>query len=472
MSAIKNSGTGLLQENKINEVLTRGVSEFIDPDGAFKKKLLAKVAGAYPKDIIVKFGIDPTRPDIHLGHAVVLRKLRALQDLGCKAIFLIGDYTAQIGDPIGRSKTRPEIEQKAVEENLKTYLEQGIKILRTEPEVFSWIRNSDWFTAVTDLYFPPGSRIDITIDGQQIKGADANSFVAKAATFDQTRMQRALTKEVTVITLRNFLWALRSVTHAALIERDLFKQRIEHREELFMHEMMYPVLQGLDSVALANIYGSCDLEVGGSDQTFNMLMGRHIMKNQPERMGTQAVLAFELLEGLDGKEKMSKSLDNYIGITEAPSQMYGKAMSIPDSLLIRYFELCTYETLDEIKEIKKSLEGGANPKDIKMKLAKEVVSIYHGEKAAGEAEADFKNTFSGGGVPKNIQTMRVSGKELFVDVLLTGKLVASKNEFRRLVLEGAFTNRESGEKISDPAAKAVSGAYRLGKHRFIKIEVE
>src|SRR3989338_3396534 len=211
------------EEKDISELLTRGVVSFIDPLQTFRKKFIAKASGEYKKDLIVKFGIDPTRPDIHLGHAVVLRKLRALQDLGCKAIFLIGDYTAQIGDPIGRSKTRPEIEQKAVEENLKTYLEQGIKILRTEPEVFSWIRNSDWFTAVTDLYFPPGSRIDITIDGQQIKGADANSFVAKAATFDQTRMQRALTKEVTVITLRNFLWALRSVTHAALIERDLFK---------------------------------------------------------------------------------------------------------------------------------------------------------------------------------------------------------------------------------------------------------
>src|SRR3989344_3353304 len=295
----------------VEEVLSRSVSTFVDPQGAFKDKLLKKINGQYKKDIVIKLGVDPSRPDIHFGHAVVLRKLRQFQDMGCKVVFLVGDFTARIGDPSGKSKIRPEIEQAEVDHNAKTYIEQVGKILRTEPSIFSWIRNSDWFTNITDLNLPDNYKVDmdVTVKGKTTKiEITPNSFVGKAVVFEQTRMQ---------------------VRDLHLIDRDMFQERIKSGGELYMHEMMYPILQGIDSFVLSQIYGSCDLEIGGNDQTFNMLMGRDIMKaNKTEE---QAVLSLEILPGLDGKEKMSKSLNNYITITDSPSEMFGKIMSIPDS---------------------------------------------------------------------------------------------------------------------------------------------
>lgn len=459
-------------ETDLEELLKRGVGTFIDPEDNFRNKLKLKAKGEYKKDIIVKLGIDPTRPDIHLGFAVVLRKLRKFQDLGVKVVFLIGDFTARIGDPEGKSKVRPELEHAEVEKNAKTYIDQVGKILRTDPEVFAWIRNSDWFTGVTDIYMPPGSEVKIeTPDGNKLV-VEGNSFPGKAAVFESTRMQKALSKDIHNISLITFMWTLRHFTYSKLIERDMFQDRIKKGGELYMHEMMYPILQGIDSLMIARIYGSCDLEVGGTDQTFNMLMGRDVMKMND--LEPQSVLSFDILPGLDGKEKMSKSLDNYVGITEDPNQMFGKMMSIPDESIPTFFRLATYTPIKEIEEIEKKLKSNKeNPRDIKMVLARQIVSEYHGENEAEKAEENFIETFSNKGVPKDIETVEVEKGSLIVDILLNAKIIDSKTEWRHLVEEGAVTNLESGEKIIS-TTEVVSDLIilKIGKRRFIKIKTK
>ncbi|MCK9351571.1 MAG: tyrosine--tRNA ligase [Candidatus Paceibacterota bacterium] len=458
-------------EKKIDDLLTRGVGQFVDPNGAFRKKLQAKAEGKYPKDIVIKFGVDPTRPDIHLGHAVILRKLRGFQELGCKVIFLIGDYTASIGDPTGKSKVRPEVEQKEIEENMKTYLEQVGKILRTDAAVFSWIRNSDWFYGVADIFSP--KEITITQDGTSLT-FPKNSFLAKAAIFDQSRMQRTHLKKESIesLTFRGLLWTLRHITHGRLIQRDMFQERIKNGEELYMHEMLYPVIQGIDSFILSQIYGSCDLEVGGTDQTFNMLMGRDVMKvNHAEE---QSVLSFELLVGTDGKEKMSKSLDNFIAITDVPFDMYGKVMSVPDSALITYFALCTYTPLDMIEDIFDKIKKGGNPRDAKMRLAKEIVSIYHGEAKAVHAEEEYIKTFQKGGVPEGIPEIDISHGESEAFEILKKCFGEEKSntEIRRLFDEGAITI--GNEKITDPKAKITpknGQVIKAGKKTWFKVKM-
>jgi len=437
------------------DLLNRGVGEFIDPGGIFREKLEKN-----PEKIVIKFGIDPTRPDIHLGHAVLLRKLRQFQDLGAKVVFVVGDYTAQIGDPTGKSKVRPAIDQAEVERNMATFIEQIGKILRTDKNVFSWIRNSDWFTAITDISAPMGQKLKMTLpSGQTVDDIDANSFVGKALIFTETRMQikdLGLKEDISVITLQSFLWMLKHVTHAKLIERDLFQERIKNQQDLYLHEMMYPILQGIDSLVLSRIYKSCDLEIGGTDQHFNMLMGRTVMRvnNEVE----QSVLSLKLLEGIDGKEKMSKSLDNYIAITDKPGDMYGKVMSIPDSSIGNYFELTTFTPMDEVENIRKGLSNKSiHPKEIKMDLARQIVAIYHGERAAEEAEKNFTETFSKGGVPADIKTVKTSKDTPLVEILLEQGLVSSKTEFNRLTKSGAIK-------------EMANGVYRIGKHRFLKIE--
>jgi len=437
------------------DLLNRGVGEFIDPGGIFREKLEKN-----PEKIVIKFGIDPTRPDIHLGHAVLLRKLRQFQDLGAKVVFVVGDYTAQIGDPTGKSKVRPAIDQAEVERNMATFIEQIGKILRTDKNVFSWIRNSDWFTAITDISAPMGQKLKMTLpSGQTVDDIDANSFVGKALIFTETRMQikdLGLKEDISVITLQSFLWMLKHVTHAKLIERDLFQERIKNQQDLYLHEMMYPILQGIDSLVLSRIYKSCDLEIGGTDQHFNMLMGRTVMRvnNEVE----QSVLSLKLLEGIDGKEKMSKSLDNYIAITDKPGDMYGKVMSIPDSSIGNYFELTTFTPMDEVENIRKGLSNKSiHPKEIKMDLARQIVAIYHGERAAEEAEKNFTETFSKGGVPADIKTVKMSKDTPLVEILLEQGLVSSKTEFNRLTKSGAIK-------------EMANGVYRIGKHRFLKIE--
>lgn len=453
----------VITDSKIEELLTRGVGEFIDPDGSFRAKLKNN-----PQNIVIKFGVDPTRPDLHLGHAVVLRKLRQFQDMGCKVVFLIGDYTAQIGDPTGKSKVRPEVDQQEVEKNMKSYLEQVGKILKLDENVFSWIRNSDWFTAITDLGFPKGEKVLISPDFE----VESNSFIGKAQIFEKTRMQKGLgNTNITVVTLRSFLWTLKHITHGRLIERDLFQDRINNKEELFLHEMMYPVLQGIDSYVLNEVYKSCDLEVGGTDQHFNMLMGRDVMKIN--KQNPQAVLSFKILEGIDGKEKMSKSLDNYIGVTDEPNDMYGKVMSIPDFVIVSYFELCTFTSLDEVEKIKKGLaDGSMHPKEVKMNLARQIVSIYHGEEKAEIAEQNFINTFQNNEIPTDIESVSVSGDSLLVDIFLEKGIVASKSDFRRLIGENAVTNMDKNMKITAYDQKVIEGVYRIGKKRFLKIDIK
>lgn len=446
----------------IDKLLKRGVGEFIDPEGLFLNKLKTN-----PKSIVIKFGVDPTRPDIHLGHAVALRKLRQFQDLGCKVIFLIGDYTSQIGDPTGKSKVRPEIDQKEVEKNMKTYLEQVGRILKTNKDVFSWIRNSDWFLSPTDIEPKQGLLVRILN-----RGINPRSFVGKSILFNETRMQKAVLKkeEIISVTLTSFLRTLRKITHGRLIERDMFQKRINNNEELFMHEMMYPVLQGVDSYVLAKIYGSCDLEIGGTDQTFNMLFGRDVMKNN--NLSPQAVLSVEVLVGTEGKEKMSKSLDNYIAIADLPWDMYGKIMSIPDNAILQYFTLCTFTPLEDVEDIKKKLENGSvNPKEIKMRLAREIVAIYHGEKASKDAENDFIKKFQKGDIPEDLEEVVLEKETNIQDLLIQKGIAKSKSELKRLFDGGAVTNVETKEKINS-VENIKEGVYRFGSKRFIKIKTK
>ncbi len=450
----------------INDLFSRGVATFIDPTGEFRKKIEAKARGEYLDDIVIKLGVDPTRPDIHLGHAVALRKLRAFQDIGCKVIFLIGDYTSQIGDPTGKSKVRPEISQAEIEANMKTYLDQVGKILKTDPAVFSWIRNSDWFLNVTDI-LPTNPNAQVRVGG--LGFVKAGSFLGKADLFDNTRMQKTHLKKPgsLTVTFTNVLATLRHVTHARLIERDMFQERLKNGGELYMHEMLYPVIQGIDSSVLAQIYGSCDLEIGGTDQMFNMLMGRDIMKmnKQPE----QAVMAVDILEGLDGKEKMSKSLDNYVSIADEPADMYGKIMSVPDALIARYFRLATPLAEGEVAAVERELSAPAtNPKDIKMRLARIITEMYHGAKAAADAEQAWVGTFSKGGIPEDVVEI-AAGQATIVDAIMAAACAASKTEARRLVENGAVTHMESDCKITDIAHVPVPGTYRVGKMRFFRI---
>ncbi len=430
----------------LNDLFSRGVGQFIDPDGLFRKKLENN-----PEKIVIKFGVDPTRPDIHLGHAVVFRKLRKFQDIGCKVIFLIGDITAHIGDPTGKSSVRPELEQKEIEANMKTYLEQVGKILKTEPEVFSWIRNSDWFVGINDIISPKG-----------------NNIADKANYWAETRMQKGNVNNYSLI---NFLWTLRHITHSRLIERDMFQERLKKGEELYMHEMMYPVLQGVDSHMLSKIYGSCDMEIGGSDQTFNMLVGRDVMKfNNIEQ---QAVMSLKILEGTDGQAKMGKSLNNYIAITESSNEIFGKVMSILDSSIVNYFELCTYTPISEIEEIKKDLEKDKiNPRDIKMRLAREIVAIYHGEEKAQQAEEQFIKTFQKKEIPENIDEIKATNGSLLSDILIENKLAKSKSDFKRLVEGGAVHDLEKNQTIEDFNFKVENNlTLRIGNKRFVKIVV-
>ncbi|KKU79394.1 MAG: Tyrosine-tRNA ligase [Parcubacteria group bacterium GW2011_GWA2_47_7] len=430
-------------EEIVDDILTRGVGTFVDPEDAFRKKLIAKATGTSTEDVVVKFGVDPTRPDIHLGHAVVLRKLRQMQDLGVKVIFLIGDFTAQIGDPTGKNKARPEIEQAAIDANMKTYLEQIDKILSLDEKVFSWIRNSDWFYNISDIAPNLDTKVEmnVVLDGKKATFPVPSGTLAwKAEVFRSTRMQVArLHKEnIHDITLRGLLWTLKHITHSRLLGRDMFQERLKNNTELYMHEVMYPVLQGIDSYALALIYGSCDLEVGGTDQTFNMLIGRDIMKaNNMKNM--QSVLSFELLLGLDGKEKMSKSLDNYIAITDTPNDMFGKVMSVPDSLLSNYYELCTFTPMSEVEKIVVGLEKGKlHPKEVKMDLAQQIVEIYHGKKEGESAREQFVNTFSNKEMPEDIPVVKTKKGALLIDILVSEHIVESKTEFRRLLSAGAI----------------------------------
>ena len=451
-------------EKKIDEVLSRGVGEFIDPDGLFRQKLIDKNTGKYPGEIIIKYGIDPTRPDIHLGHAVCLRKLRQLQDLGCKVLFLVGDFTALIGDPTGKSKVRPAIEHQEVLRNMLTYLQQVGRILNVsvdsngnilDDNKFTWLVNSDWFIGIHDVFVGESTKID-----------------DKVKEWYNTRHQRKITGDtIHNVSLRDFLSFLKKITHSRLIQRDLFQERMKSNQELYLHEMMYPVLQGLDSNIICKIYGSCDLEIGGTDQTFNMLMGRHIMEADEGKVKQhpQSVLSFELLEGLDGVKKMSKSLDNYIGITEEPNSMFLKVMSLPDTSIMNYFELCTNLPMEEIAKIAEEIVTGGNIRAIKMRLAQEIVTLYHSASASEDAKK-FYEAMSAGENPENISPSQGSPAPLSEFIVNQG-FATSKSDARRKIEQGGV--EIDGEKIVDwqyeVGSKDNGKVMRVGKKDIVRI---
>ena len=390
-------------------LISRGVADLL-PEDEFKKKLEKAVATNTP--LIVKLGLDPTAPDIHLGHTVVLRKLKLFQDFGHKVIILIGDFTARIGDPTGKSVTRPPLTEEQVITNAKTYQEQIFKVL--DPAKTEVRFNSEWL-----------SKLDF---------ADVLKLASK-------------------------------YTVARMLERDDFHKRYTEGRPISIHEFMYPLMQGYDSIAL-----KADVEFGGTDQTFNLLMGRHLQGE--EGMPEQTIITMPILEGLDGVQKMSKSLGNYIGISEAPSEMYGKAMSIPDELMMRYFMLVTDMSIEEQEQLSKDLESGAaHPRDVKMKLAHTIVRLYHGEEAANFGQEEFVRVFQKHAMPTDIPEYKVAITEepVFVPQLLSDAgLTASNGEARRSIKAGAF--KIDGEKCNEEHIVLKDGmVLQVGKRKFIKI---
>ena len=390
-------------------LISHGVADLL-PEDEFKKKLEKSVATNTP--LIIKLGLDPTAPDIHLGHTVVLRKLKLFQDFGHKVIILIGDFTARIGDPTGKSVTRPPLTEEQVVENAKTYQEQIFKVL--DPAKTEVRFNSEWL-----------SKLDF---------ADVLKLASK-------------------------------YTVARMLERDDFHKRYTEGRPISIHEFMYPLMQGYDSVAL-----KADVEFGGTDQTFNLLMGRHLQGE--EGMPEQTIITMPILEGLDGVQKMSKSLGNYIGISEAPSEMYGKAMSIPDELMMRYFMLVTDMSIEEQEQLSQDLESGAaHPRDVKMKLAHTIVRLYHGEEAANFGQEEFVRVFQKHAMPTDIPEYKVAITEepVFVPQLLSDAgLTASNGEARRSIKAGAF--KIDGEKCNEEHIVLKDGmVLQVGKRKFIKI---
>lgn len=363
----------------------------------------------------IKWGADPSAPDLHLGHTVVLRKLRLFQDLGHEIIFLIGDFTAMIGDPTGKSKTRKELTEAEVKKNAETYQEQVFKILdRSKTTV---VYNSTWLEKLT-----------------------AKDVVKLTAKYNVARM----------------------------LERDDFNKRFTNNISISLHEFLYPLLQGYDSVAL-----EADIEIGGTDQKFNLLVGRHLQKEYHQK--PQVVLTMPILEGLDGKQKMSKSLGNHVGLTDSPNEMFGKLMSIPDELIIRYFELITTVSENEIVSMKRQIESdGANPRDIKVRLAKTIVTMYHSKDDADKAEEYFVTAFSQKDIPEDIPEISASdiqGELTLMNVLKTTEVASSNKEIKRLFEQGAVSL--NGDKIIDPffiIESSKEAVIKVGKRNFFRIK--
>jgi tyrosyl-tRNA synthetase len=395
-----------LQE-KIEKLLTYNVEEVIVLNH-LKTRLLKG-----ENNLRIKLGADPSAPDLHLGHTVVLRKLREFQELGHSVIFIIGDFTAQIGDPTGRSKTRPQLDISTVEQNAKTYFEQVGKILDVKKCEIRY--NSEWFS--------------------QWKARDLIELQAK---FSLKR----------------------------LLERDDFTKRMKDREgEIFAHEIDYPMLQAYDSIAV-----KASVEIGGTDQKFNMLAGRDLQRKLG--LKEQEIITCPLLLGLDGKQKMSKSLGNYVGLNEPAGEMYGKIMSIPDDLIIHYFTLLTNFSSEEIKEIEEGIKKGMNPREAKARLAFEIVAMYHSKQAAIEAEKEFERIFRKKETPSNIPSVQISVSQIsLIDLLVQTKLASSKSEARRLIRQKAI--KVDGQVIEDIGAIVeVPKGGRLiqkGKRYFVKV---
>ncbi len=388
---------------KIESILARGVEEIFVKDH-LKESLLSG------KQLRVKFGIDPTSPHVHLGRAVPLRKLRDFQDLGHKAVIIIGDFTAKIGDPSDKLEKRPMLTDIQVKENLKSYLKQIGKIIDLSKAEIRY--NSEWLSKMN--YLEIGKLLECFTVQQMSK-------------------------------------------------RRNFQERLEKGEDVFVVEFLYPAMQGYDSVVVES-----DVEIGGFDQLFNLKAGRTVQKRYGQK--EQDVMTTSMILGTDGR-KMSSSWGNVISLLDSKEEMFGKIMSLRDDLIINYFTLCTSLPLEEISNLEKEISSGANPKDIKIKLAEEIVRIYHGEKAGKEARENFENVFGKGEIPDDALEIEVSKETLLVDVALSQNLVSSKTEWRRLVSEGAVTNMETNERVGSADEKVSTTTYKIGKKRFIKIKV-
>ncbi len=386
----------------------RGCEELL-PEADWLQKLARSEATGVP--LRIKLGLDPTAPDIHIGHTVVLNKLRQLQDLGHQVIFLIGDFTSMIGDPSGRNSTRPPLTVEQIKVNAETYYAQASLVLdpaRTEVRY-----NSEWSD-------PLGAR----------------GMIELAARYTVARM----------------------------MERDDFTKRFASQTPISVHEFLYPLMQGYDSVALKS-----DLELGGTDQKFNLLMGRHLQQEYGQE--PQCILTMPLLEGLDGVEKMSKSKNNFIGISEPAAQMFAKVLSISDQLMWRWFTLLSLKSMDEIADLKAEVEAGRNPKDAKVMLAKEITTRFHSAAAADAAEADF-NHRARGGIPDQIPEVLLSGAPLAVGAMLKAAgLVASGGEATRMIEQGGV--KIDGVTISDKGLKLAAGSFvaQVGKRKFARVEL-
>ena len=390
------------------EVIKRGCDELL-VEAELKEKLLSG------RPLRVKAGFDPTAPDLHLGHTVLINKLRHLQDLGHHIIFLIGDFTGMIGDPSGRNTTRPPLTRAEVEANAGTYAEQVFKILdRGRTEVAF---NSSWM--------------------EKLNAAD---MIRLASTYTVARM----------------------------LERDDFHKRYQARHPIAVHEFLYPFVQGYDSVAL-----KADLELGGTDQKFNLLMGREMQKHFSQ--APQCILTMPLLEGLDGTNKMSKSLGNYVGVTEPAGEIFGKLMSISDELMWRYIDLLSFESTDTIRQWKRQVEAGGNPRDVKVTFAREIVSRFHGPAAAAAAHADFEARFKRDEIPEDIREVTLATKEgglPISQVLKQAGLTASTSEALRMIEQGGV--KINGEKVSDKALKLPRGErciVQVGKRKFARVTI-
>ena len=390
-------------------IAKRGCDELL-VEAEFARKLARSRATGVP--LRIKLGLDPTAPDIHLGHTVVLNKMRQLQDLGHEVIFLIGDFTSTIGDPSGRNSTRPPLTREQIEANAKTYYAQASLVL--DPARTEIRYNSEWCD-------PLGAR----------------GMIQLASRYTVARM----------------------------MEREDFTKRFKGGIPISVHEFLYPLMQGYDSVALKS-----DLELGGTDQKFNLLVGRELQKEYGQE--PQCILTMPLLVGTDGVEKMSKSKGNYIGISESPDSMFGKLMSISDTLMWRYFELLSFRSLEDIAALRQEIDGGRNPRDAKVMLAQEIITRFHSAKAAEDALATFEARFRDGAIPQDMPEVTIGGAPVgILKLLREAGLVASGSEAQRNVEQGGV--RVNGDRVEDKSLQLPAGTYvvQVGKRKFARVKL-
>ncbi len=398
------------------ELIKRNTIEIISEDELIRKLEKSVATG---KPLKIKLGLDPSAPDLHIGHAVVLHKMREFQELGHEIIIILGDFTGMIGDPTGRSETRKQLTMEDVLNNAQTYREQVFKILHKDKTQV--VFNSTWL--------------------KELNFADVIRLASK-------------------------------LTVARMLEREDFSNRYKNQLPISIHEFFYPLMQGYDSIAL-----EADVEFGATEQKFNLLMGRHLQREYGQE--PQVAIMMPILTGLDGEQKMSKSLGNYIGISEPPAEIYGKAMSIPDNLMPEYFRLCTDFSPEEIREIEEGLKAGTlHPRDVKMRLAGRLVAIYHGDEESRKAAAEFKNIFQKGDMPSEMPEYDLSGEtgpEGRINIVkllgLTG-LVSSSSEARRMIEQGAV--KIDGEKISDYNLTLIpenGSVLQVGKRKFARLKI-